>query len=131
MSPPSTTLSPAGTAPAAPSATTGPDRAACSWRSQFAVLRACQMPFKLGLPSAVRGALPASAPLAVGITPSWRAIIKAAVALVNPAPLNRFRICASSPNPTTLLVPQVQPPTPLGHVSFVSLFPRVNRFLRE
>ena len=34
----------------------GPFGAACPWRSQFAVLRACQIPFRLGRPSAVRGA---------------------------------------------------------------------------
>src|SRR6516165_7202950 len=82
MSSPSTTPNPAGTAPTAPRVTTCPARAACSWRSQFAVLRTCQMPLRFGLPSAVRAG---SAPIAVAATPSWRraVIIKAAIALAN------------------------------------------------
>src|SRR5215831_11842384 len=45
MSPPSTTLRPAGT----------PSWAECASRSQCAVPSTCQMPFKFGLPSVVRG----------------------------------------------------------------------------
>ena len=41
---------------AAASATTGPMRASCGSRSQFAVLFACQMPLMFGVPSGVRGA---------------------------------------------------------------------------
>ena len=39
---------PGGTLKAAPSADTGPWRASCAWRSQFAVLLACQMPLRFG-----------------------------------------------------------------------------------
>src|SRR5439155_3901267 len=71
---PSTTPSDPGTPPAAPSASTGaagtwayaygytpccmtaPGRASCACRSQCASLLACQIPLKLGLPSAVRAA---------------------------------------------------------------------------
>ena len=55
ISSPSTTPTPAGMLNAAPSATTGPIRAACVWMSQFAVFITCQMPVKFGLPSLVRG----------------------------------------------------------------------------
>ena len=41
---------------AAASATTGPMRASCGSRSQFAVLLACQMPLMFGVSSGVRGA---------------------------------------------------------------------------
>ena len=41
---------------AAASATTGPMRASCGSRSQFAVLFACQMPLRSGVLSGVRGA---------------------------------------------------------------------------
>src|SRR5690348_11677820 len=68
---PSTTPGPGGTPPAAPSASTGAARTgtsgytpgcatagriACASRSQLAVVVACQMPFKLGCPFAVRAA---------------------------------------------------------------------------
>src|SRR5262249_18965812 len=49
---------PAGTLNAAPSAITGPRRASCGSRSQFAEFIACQMPVKSGLPSALRGIAP-------------------------------------------------------------------------
>ena len=73
---PCTTPTDAGTPPAAPSATTGaagtsaysngytpgwvtiPARAAWASRSQWASLRACQMPLKSGRPSAVRAMSP-------------------------------------------------------------------------
>ena len=56
ISSPSTTPRPGGTLNAAPSANTGPCRATCASRSQFAVLFACQMPLRSGVPSGVRGA---------------------------------------------------------------------------
>src|SRR5688572_6977142 len=63
---------------AAPSATTGPIRAAWVWMSQFAVFIACQMPVKFGLPSLVRGtcgawaivAAPAAATIAAAASAS-------------------------------------------------------------
>src|SRR5207248_228142 len=70
ISSPSTTPSPGGIAPAAPSAANGPGPAAWSWMSQFAELTACQMPFKSGLPSAVRDALYVGSSLAAGLTAS-------------------------------------------------------------
>lgn len=54
--PPSTTLSPAGMAPSAPSASTGPWRAAWASKSQCADPIACQIPFRSGWPSGVRDA---------------------------------------------------------------------------
>src|ERR1700674_2629373 len=56
----------------APSATTSPGPAAWPWRSQFAVFRTCQIPFKSGLPSAVRGALYAAVWPAAGRAASER-----------------------------------------------------------
>ena len=47
---------PGGTLNAAPSANIGPWRATWASRSQLAVLLACQMPLRSGVPSAVRGA---------------------------------------------------------------------------
>ena len=46
----------AGTENSAPSCQKGPGAAPWPSRSQFASFTACQMPFRLGLPSFVRGA---------------------------------------------------------------------------
>src|SRR4051812_30561815 len=56
MAPPSTTLNPAGT----------PSLAECASRFQCAVPSTCQMPFKSGLPSGVRGPLYLAAAWAPG-----------------------------------------------------------------
>ena len=55
---PSTMPWPPGAAPHAPMISgRGPGCAACARMSQFAVVKDCQIPFRLGLPSGVRGAL--------------------------------------------------------------------------
>ena len=52
---PSMIPNPAGSAPIAPAATTGPACAEWSSRSQLAVFMDCHMPLKFGFPSEVRG----------------------------------------------------------------------------
>src|ERR1700733_9582820 len=61
---------PAGSEPAAPACQSIPAVAEWGSMSQLAVFIACQIPFKLGLPSAVRGALYAGAWLIAGIASS-------------------------------------------------------------
>src|SRR5262249_33952477 len=95
---------------------TSPVRATCSWRSQFAVLTACQTPFKSALPSAVRGALYASAALAAGVASRWSAVARTAAALANSAPLTHFfcikRLLSKTAGPA--YCPQVQLRYPRG-----------------
>src|ERR1700687_4187378 len=105
ISPPSTTPRPPGSAPTATSATTSPVRAACSWRSQFAVLTACQTPFKSASPSAVRGALYDPAARAADVAPRRSAVARTAAAFADSAPVTHFFcITRSSPKPPVLLL---------------------------
>ena len=55
--PPSTTPRPPGTAPSAPSSRTGLKSAEWGSTFQCALFSACQIPFRSGVPSAVRGAV--------------------------------------------------------------------------
>src|SRR5438034_4794826 len=90
---------PGGTAFIAPSAETVPKSALCGSISQFASLSACQIPFRLGFPSAVRGARYAGCCCAIAGTEQTAGATSAAsiktVALFRMAHDGRFRTMGS------------------------------------
>src|SRR6187401_1166466 len=74
-----------------------PARASCAWRSQWASLRACQTPPKLGLPSAVRAGRTAWPPARVTETEMIALTAAAVSAVATIRRLNHLRMMSSRP----------------------------------